>query len=234
MIPIRDRNPSGTFPYVTIGIIAINISIFLYELSLGPDLSMFIEQYGIVPVKIKHYYQAPSLTSIDILFPFISSTFLHAGFVHLIGNLWFLWIFGDNIEDKLGHFNYFGFYIFCGIIASSVHVFFNSQSEVPCIGASGAIAAVLGAYMVTFPSARVVTVIPIFFFLQIIELPALVVLGFWFLIQFFNGAISITASASGGGGVAWWAHIGGFASGIVLFYIIRLLFVGKPVRRKYR
>lgn len=233
MIPIRDRNPSGTFPYVTIGIILVNIFIFLYELSLGSDLVVFLYQYGVVPVRVTHYLQASNSTSIDTFFPFLSSTFLHGGFIHLIGNMWFLWIFGDNIEDKLGHVKYLVFYILCGAIASSAHVFFNSQSEIPCIGASGAIAAVLGAYMVTFPRARVVTIVPIFFFLQIIELPAVVVLGFWILIQFFSGAVSLTASTSGAG-VAWWAHVGGFVSGITLFYIIRVLFVRKPVRRKYR
>jgi membrane associated rhomboid family serine protease len=194
---------------------------------------VFLHQYGVVPVKVTNYFQASDLTSIDTFFPFLSSTFLHGGFIHLIGNMWFLWIFGDNIEDKLGHVKYLLFYILCGTIASSAHVFFNSQSEIPCIGASGAIAAVLGAYMVTFPRARVVTIVPIFFFIQIIELPAVVVLGFWILIQFFSGAVSLTASTSGAG-VAWWAHVGGFVSGIILFYIICILFVRKPMRRRYR
>ena len=157
--------------------------------------------------------------------------FLHGGFVHLIGNMWFLWIFGDNIEDKLGHFKFIAFYFLCGIIASSVHVFFNTQSNVPCIGASGAIAGVLGAYMITFPHARVVTIVPLFVFIQVMELPAMVVLGFWFVIQFFNGAASITASASGAG-VAWWAHIGGFATGVMILYIIRIFFARKPGRRR--
>ena len=233
MIPIRDRNPSGTFPFVTIGIIVTNIFIFLYELTLASDLNVLFKQYGVVPYNVKHYDHAFDLSLVHTFFPFISSLFLHAGFVHLIGNMWFLWIFGDNIEDKLGHVKYLGFYILCGIIASSVHVLFNSQSVTPCIGASGAIAAVLGAYMVTFPRARVITVVPIFFFLQIIELPAIIVLGFWFIIQFFYGAVSVTTSTSGSG-VAWWAHIGGFVSGIILFYIIRILFTGSPVRRRYR
>ena len=233
MIPVRDRNPSGTFPYVTIGIITLNICIFLYELSLGSDLAIFVYQYGVVPSKITHYFQTHDSIPINTFFPFLSSTFLHAGVLHLIGNMWFLWIFGDNIEDKLGHFKYFVFYILCGAIASSVHVFFNSESQLPCIGASGAIAAVLGAYMITFPRARVTTIIPIFIFIQIIELPAVIVLGFWILIQFFSGTMSSTASASGGG-VAWWAHIGGFVSGIILFTTIRILFVRKPARRRYR
>jgi hypothetical protein len=231
MIPIRDRNPSGTFPYVTIGIIIVNILIFLYELSLGSGLGEFIMKFGVVPLKVSYYSQVPDLTFINTFFPFISSMFLHGGFVHLIGNMWFLWIFGDNIEDKLGHFKFIAFYFLCGIIASSVHVFFNSQSNVPCVGASGAIAGVLGAYMVTFPRARVVTIVPLFVFIQVMELPAMVVLGFWFVIQFFNGAASITASASGAG-VAWWAHIGGFAAGVIILYIIRIFSVRKSGRRR--
>ena len=231
MIPIRDRNPSGTFPYVTMGIIIINVLIFLYELSLGSGLGEFIMKFGVVPLKVSYYSQVPDLTFINTFFPFISSMFLHGGFVHLIGNMWFLWIFGDNIEDKLGHFRFIAFYFLCGIIASSVHVFFNSQSNVPCVGASGAIAGVLGAYMVTFPRARVITIVPLFVFIQVMELPAIVVLGFWFVIQFFNGAASITASASGAG-VAWWAHIGGFAGGVMILYIIRIFFARKPVRRR--
>ena len=231
MIPIRDRNPSGSFPYVTIGIIIVNILIFLYELSLGSGLGEFIMKFGVVPLKVSYYSQVPDLTFINTFFPFISSMFLHGGFIHLIGNMWFLWIFGDNIEDKLGHFKFIAFYFLCGIIASSVHVFFNSQSNVPCVGASGAIAGVLGAYMVTFPRARVVTIVPLFVFIQVMELPAIVVLGFWFVIQFFNGAASITASASGTS-VAWWAHVGGFAAGVMILYIIRIFFARKPVRRR--
>ncbi len=231
MIPIRDRNPSSTFPYVTIGIIIVNTLMFLYELSLGTGLDKFVMKFGIVPLKVSYYSQASDLTFINAFFPFISSMFLHGGFIHLIGNMWFLWIFGDNIEDKLGHFKYFLFYILCGIIASSVHVFFNSQSNIPCIGASGAIAGVLGAYMITFPRARVVTIVPLFIFIQVMELPAIVVLGFWFVIQFFNGAASITASTSGTG-VAWWAHIGGFAAGVIILYVMRIFFMRKPVRRR--
>ena len=233
MIPIRDRNPSSTFPYVTIGIIVVNIFIFLYEISLDSELGVFVMKFGVVPLRVSNYSQVPDLTFASTFFPFISSMFLHGGFIHLIGNMWFLWIFGDNIEDKLGHFKYIVFYILCGIIASSVHVFFNSQSDMPCIGASGAIAGVLGAYMITFPRARVVTIVPLFIFIQVIELPAVIVLGFWFVIQFFNGAASITASASGGG-VAWWAHIGGFAAGIIIFYIIRIFFSRTFRRSRYR
>ena len=233
MIPIRDRNPSGTFPYITIGIIVVNVLIFLYELSLDSGLGVFVMKFGVVPLRVSNYFQVSDLTFINTFFPFISSMFLHGGFIHLIGNMWFLWIFGDNIEDKLGHFKYVAFYFLCGIIASSVHVFFNSQSNVPCIGGSGAIAGVLGAYIITFPRARVVTIVPLFVFIQVIELPAMVVLGFWFVIQFFNGAISITTSTSGAG-VAWWAHIGGFAAGIIILYIIRIFFNRTDRTRRYR
>jgi len=144
----------------------------------------------------------------------LSFMFLHGGFVHLIGNMWYLWIFGDNVEDRLGRVKFIIFYLICGIGSAIVHVYFNSQSEVPCVGASGAIAGVLGAYMVTFPRARVLVLIPLFIVWQTIELPAIIVLGFWFLIQFFSGTASI--SSTHGGGVAWWAHIGGFVLGVIL------------------
>ncbi|MFQ5964527.1 MAG: rhomboid family intramembrane serine protease [Candidatus Scalinduaceae bacterium] len=232
MIPIKDRNPSGSFPFVTVGIIAVNVFVFMLELSLGSGLDDFIMKYGIVPLKVGNYFQVLDLTFVDTFLPFITSMFLHGGFVHLIGNMWYLWIFGDNIEDKLGHFNYLCFYVMCGIIASSVHVIYNNQSSVPCIGASGAIAGVLGAYMITFPRARVVTILPIWFIWQVIELPAFIVLGLWFVIQFFNGTASITTSASSGG-VAWWAHIGGFVSGIFIIVILRIIY-GMTNRRSYK
>ncbi len=232
MIPIRDKNTTNTFPYVTIGIIVINVFMFLVELSFGTKLDGFLMDYGVVPLKVRYYSQIPDLTFMETFFPFLSSMFLHGGVIHLIGNMWYLWIFGDNIEDTLGHFKYLCFYVLCGIIAFSVHVFFNSKSDIPCIGASGAIAGVLGAYMITYPYARVVTIIPLWFIWPIIELPALVVLGFWFVIQFFNGAVSIAASVSRGG-VAWWAHIGGFISGISIFYILSIIYGGKQRRFKY-
>ncbi|MDR4506186.1 MAG: rhomboid family intramembrane serine protease [Candidatus Scalindua sp.] len=223
MLPIRDKNPSNTFPFVTIVIIVVNVFMFLVEISLETELDGFLMNYGVVPRKIMHHIQVGDSTNFTSVFPFFSSMFLHGGVFHLVGNMWYLWIFGDNIEDELGHFKYLCFYVFCGMTASLVHVFFNSNSGTPCIGASGAIAGVLGAYTIRFPYARVVTIIPIVFIWPIIELPAMVVLGFWFVIQFFNGAASITASVSGGG-VAWWAHIGGFISGISTFYVLRKVF----------
>ena len=217
MIPIRDRSPSGTFPFVTVSIILANVFVFLIELSLGGQLESFLFRFGVVPVKVFYSSEIPDSTLINTYFPFLSYMFLHGGFVHLIGNMWYLWIFGDNIEDLLGRARFILFYLLCGVGAAIVHVFFNRQSGIPCIGASGAIAGVLGAYMVTFPRARVLVILPLFIFWEFIELPAIIVLGFWFLIQFFAGTAAI--SAAQGGGVAWWAHIGGFVLGILFIKI---------------
>src|SRR5574337_472295 len=217
MIPFRDRNPSGTFPIVTVSIILINVVVFLIELSLGPRLDSFLFQFGVVPIKVSYPADIPGSTVVNTYFPFLSYMFLHGGFIHLIGNMWYLWIFGDNIEDTLGRFKFILFYLICGIGSAIVHVYFNSQSGIPCVGASGAIAGVLGAYMVTFPRARILVLLPLFIIWEFIELPAIIVLGFWFLIQFFNGTAAI--SSAHGGGVAWWAHIGGFVLGIILIKI---------------
>ena len=198
MIPIRDRNPSGTFPFVTVSIIALNILVFLFELSMGQGLDSFLFQFGVVPIKVYYSTDIPGSNIINTYFPFLSFMFLHGGFVHLIGNMWYLWIFGDNVEDRLGRIKFVIFYLICGIGSAIVHVYFNSQSEVPCVGASGAIAGVLGAYMVTFPRARVLVLIPLFIVWQTIELPAIIVLGFWFLIQFFSGTASISSTHGGG------------------------------------
>jgi membrane associated rhomboid family serine protease len=217
MIPIRDRNPSGSFPFVTIGIILLNSIVFLFELSLGDKLDAALFHLGIVPVKVMYAAEIPGSTFLNTYFPFLSYMFLHGGFIHLIGNMWYLWIFGDNIEDTLGRLKFIAFYLICGIGSAVVHVYINRQSGVPCVGASGAVAGVLGAYMVTFPRARVLVVIPLFILWEFIELPAIIVLGFWFLIQFFSGTASI--SSAHGGGVAWWAHIGGFVLGIIFIKI---------------
>jgi membrane associated rhomboid family serine protease len=218
MIPIRDRNPSGTFPFVTVSIILINVLVFLIELSLGPRLDSFLFQFGVVPIKVLYSGDIPGSTFVNTYFPFLSYMFLHGGFIHLIGNMWYLWIFGDNIEDRLGRLRFMLFYFICGVGSAIVHVYFNSQSGIPCVGASGAIAGVLGAYMVTFPRARILVIVPLFIIWEIMELPAIFVLGFWFLIQFFSGAAAIS-TVPGEGGVAWWAHIGGFVLGIILIKI---------------
>jgi len=219
MIPLRDENPSGTFPFVTIGIIVFNIVVFLFELSLGDRLEEFILSYGLVPLKVWHYGRIPSLSFREAFFPFISSMFLHGGWVHIIGNMWYLWIFGDNIEDRLGHLRFAVFYLLCGIGSGLIHTIMNPKSGLPCVGASGAVAGVLGAYFLCFPMARVLTIIPIFIFIEFVELPAMIFLFFWFFLQFFNGALSIAFVSQTIGGVAWWAHIGGFIIGIVLVLV---------------
>jgi membrane associated rhomboid family serine protease len=205
---------------VNIAIILANIAVFLYEVSLGPRLESFLCSFGVVPHTI-----TTSLNSSHIglmtLMPMFSSMFLHGGWLHLGGNMLYLWIFGDNVEDKLGHGRYFLFYILCGIAASAAHVVIDPRSEMPTVGASGAISGVLGAYLLMFPKARVVTLIPIFVFVQVAELPAIVVLGFWFVLQFFNGLVSLGYQTAGMGGVAWWAHVGGFVAGLILVLPLR-------------
>jgi membrane associated rhomboid family serine protease len=215
MIPFRDNIPSRSFPVINIAIILINSLVFFYELSLGRHLESFIMQYGIVPAAIFQWPQS-NLPYSALALPFLTSMFMHGGWLHLIGNMWYLWIFGDNIEDRLGHFGYVIFYLLCGLGAGIAHTILNYDSTAPSIGASGAIAGVLGAYVVSYPFARVLTLVPIFVFVQVIEIPALVVLGFWFLMQFLYGATSLASATGSSGGVAWWAHVGGFIVGMIL------------------
>ena len=204
MIPLRDTQPSHGTPFVTIAIIIVNTLLFLYEVSL-PDfeLNHLIAIYGVVPDRF-HYSSL------------ITSMFLHGGWMHLIGNMWFLWIFGDNVEDILGHGKFLVFYLLCGVAAGLAHLLLNADSRVPTIGASGAIAGVMGAYMIKCPHARVLTLIPIFFFLITREIPAVLMLAYWFLLQVFSGFGSIGYSNVSRGGVAWFAHVGGFLVGILL------------------
>ena len=224
MIPIKDRNPTHRFPIFTILIILVNIVVFLYEISLdGKGLESFFLTYGVVPFSVNGSFGQGLLDPMAV-FPLLSSMFLHGGILHLGGNMLYLWVFGDNIEDKLGRGRFLAFYLLCGLAATLLHIVIDPTSTVPTVGASGAISGVLGAYLLMFPKARVVTIIPIFFFLQVAELPALIVLGFWFVIQFFNGIASLGYETAGMGGVAWWAHIGGFIAG--LLFVIPL--------RKYR
>jgi rhomboid family protein len=192
----------------------LNILVYLFELTLGPQLDRFLTVFGIVPAAVFAWPQS-DLPLTAVVIPFFTSMFLHGGFLHVAGNMWYLWIFGDNIEDRLGHFNYLIFYLLCGLGAGITHTIFNYESVVPSIGASGAIAGVLGAYLISYPRARVLTLVPIFIFIQIIEIPAVIVLGFWFIVQFFYGATSLAATTGNSGGVAWWAHIGGFLLGMV-------------------
>ena len=215
MIPFRDNIPSRSFPIITILLIVINVLVFFYQLSLGRTLEPFLMQYGIVPALVIRWPES-ALPLSAVALPFLTSMFLHGGWLHLIGNMWYLWIFGDNVEDRLGHLGYLVFYLFCGFGAGIVHTILNYDTVIPSIGASGAIAGVLGAYFLSYPRARVLTLLPIFIFVQIIEIPAVIVLGFWFIMQFFYGAAALAATTSNAGGVAWWAHVGGFVIGMIL------------------
>jgi membrane associated rhomboid family serine protease len=234
MIPFRDNIPSRTFPIVTVVLIVLNVLAFFYELSLGNAIVPFVEMFGIVPARVTAWTEIP-VSFAAVIVPFITSIFLHGGWMHLIGNMWYLWIFGDNVEDRLGHFKYLLFYVLCGIGASLAHIFSSPLSVVPSIGASGAIAGVLGAYLVSYPHARILTAVPLFVFIEFFELPAVLVLGLWFVIQFFSGAIETTsASAAVSGGVAWWAHVGGFLFGMLLLAAMRPRPRQQAVRESYR
>jgi membrane associated rhomboid family serine protease len=209
MIPLRDTQPSYTFPFVTVAIIVLNVAAFLYEFSMDPyELNFFIAHYGVIPTR---FQWADVLTSI----------FLHGGWMHLIGNMWFLWIYGDNVEDILGHSQYLLFYLLCGLAATMVHIAFNADSRVPTIGASGAIAGVMGAYVVKFPPSRITTLVPITIFLTTVDIPAYFILLYWFVIQFFSGVGSVGHSHLSQGGVAWFAHVGGFLAGVALILVMR-------------
>lgn len=221
MIPIRDDVPSRTYPVVTIGLIVTNVIIFLMEISMGSSgLQRFAYDHGLIPVYVTAFAQGVDVSAGQAFFPFLSSIFLHGGWLHLIGNMWFLWIFGDNVEDRLGHTRFLVFFIVCGVVGNLAHYAFNSMSQVPAIGASGAVAGVLGVYLISYPGARILTLIPLFLLWPLIELPALVFVGFWFILQFLNGIGSAVISTATGG-VAWWAHIGGFIAGILIFRLFR-------------
>lgn len=228
MIPIRDNIPSRRTPYVNYIIIGINVAVFIMELNVQRYLPQFFMHFGIVPIRYSVSHIAERYTFMEQVIPFFSSMFLHGGWLHLIGNMWTLYIFGDNVEDVLGHGKYLVFYIICGLAAGLFHLITNWTSQIPTVGASGAIAGIMGAYFMLYPHARVLVIVPIFLFMQLIEIPAFVFLGFWFFIQFFNGALSIR-SAQMYGGVAWWAHIGGFIVGL---YLINILLNRR--RRRYR
>jgi membrane associated rhomboid family serine protease len=219
MIPLRDRNPSGIFPFVTIALILANTLVFLYEVRLGPAVSAFLKHYALIPAVVTGHVRYGVVNFSDTAAPFFTSMFLHGGWLHLISNMWFLWIFGDNVEDTLGPVRYLLFYFLCGLAAAVTHFAVQPGSTLPVLGASGAIAGVLGAYAVLYPGARVVTLVPIFFFLQIIELPAVVMIGYWFVLQILSGSLEAVSPMRGG--TAWWAHVGGFLAGMVLVLLMR-------------
>lgn len=212
MFPIRDTVPSKNYPVVNTTLIGINVLVFLVQLAQGSDLNKFVYFYGLVPAR----YSVPGIAAYFSpglqLFSLLSFMFLHGGWWHLILNMWSLWIFGDNVEDRLGPGRYLVFYLLCGLLSGFFHLAFNLGSNVPTIGASGAIAGVMGAYIILYPHSKILTLILIIFIPWFIEIPAFVFLGIWFLIQFAHAAGSSAAM----GGVAWWAHVGGFIFGMVL------------------
>lgn len=226
MIPLKDNIPSRRFPIVNILLIIINFIVFFYELSLGDGVQRLIFQYGIVPNRIVKGVIGFNTSHISSLItPFFSSIFLHGGWYHILSNMLYLWIFGDNVEDRMGHFNYLIFYLLCGFTSSVAHILTNMSSSIPTIGASGAISGVLGAYFVIFPEARVMTLLPFGFFLQIAAIPAFLFLGFWFISQALNGIATLAVNTYMTEGIAWWAHIGGFVTGII---------IGRRYKRRYK
>ena len=209
MIPLRDVIPSRTTPYLTVTIIALNVVAWGYELTMPrDDLTTWLQHYGVVPAS----FRTPTL---------VSSMFLHGSWMHVIGNMWYLWIFGDNVEDRMGHGRFLIFYLLCGFVAAFGQIAIDPQSMLPTIGASGAIAGVMGAYFVLYPHSRVLTLIPFIIYFDIVELPAIFLLGFWFLMQLFSaGAIAVTSSTQGGG-VAFMAHVAGFIAGLIGVFVFR-------------
>jgi membrane associated rhomboid family serine protease len=227
MLPLKDDIPSRTTPFITVGLIALNVLVFLYQISLqvsgdaqgGRAIEAFVLEFGAVPCRLSGL-----CTSAEAFpHPFVTvvtSMFVHGGLLHVGGNMLYLWIFGDNVEDALGHVRFLLFYLLSGIIAATVETAVNPTSPVPMIGASGAVSGVLGAYLVLFPYATVLTLVTFVFFFRLLRIPAILVLGLWFVVQFFNGLGSFHTSG-GEAGVAWFAHIGGFVAGIALLLIVR-------------
>jgi len=219
MIPLRDTTPSRNYPVVNNSIIGINIVVFLIQLTQGSAIYDFNYLYGLVPARysiprISYYFSAT-----EQIFSFLSFMFLHGGFLHLISNMWTLYIFGDNVEDRLGPVRYIIFYLACGLLSGLTHLFFNYYSDLPTIGASGAIAGVMGAYFILYPKSKILTLIPIIIIPWITEIPAFFFFAFWFLIQFLNAA----GSSGQAGGIAWWAHIGGFIFGILFLKVFLII-----------
>lgn len=220
MLPLRDTHPSSNRPIVTYAVIFLNVLVFLFVSLHGKDFNAFLSLYGLIPARYSVPQVAAHFTLWEQTFSFVSYMFLHADIWHLLGNMWSLYIFGDNIEDRLGPVRFLLFYLLCGMVSGLVHLLLNWHSAVPTVGASGAIAGVMGAYLLLFPKARILTLVPIFFLPLFAEIPAYVFLGIWFLVQFLGAA-----GASGGAGIAWWAHVGGFLAGMLL---VRLLLRPPP------
>src|SRR5580700_377176 len=223
MIPLRDMTRRRSVPVMTLVLIVINVIVFLHQISLPPaQAEAFVRLYGLVPAKLNLALAGRHYTIADALIPLFTCMFLHGGWLHIIGNMWFLWIFGAKVEEYMGAFIFLIFYLVCGMASGATQLMFSWGSNLPSIGASGAISAVLGAYVVFFPSSRILTLIPLFIIWFTWQIPAIVFIVLWFLVQFMSGIGSLNdPRAAALGGVAWWAHVGGFLTGMLLARIIR-------------
>ncbi|MFO8111818.1 MAG: rhomboid family intramembrane serine protease [Desulfosalsimonadaceae bacterium] len=225
MIPLRDTIQSRNYPVVTISLISINVLVYFFHPAHGPDFQQFAYTYGLVPARYTTEEMARYFTTGQQVFAIFSFMFLHGGILHILGNMWILYIFGDNVEDFLGSFHYALFYLGGGLFSAMTHMALNLSSTTPVIGASGAVAAVMGAYFILYPTSRILTLIPIFFFPLFIEIPAFVFLAIWFMMQVFNAA---GTAGMEGAGIAWWAHIGGFVFGVAAIKIVQNLYAASP------
>ncbi len=220
-IPLNDNLRRHTFWFSTLALIAMNAVVFAFELSLGPSINRFILTFGLIPARYSTVHGAIIITNpVDFLVPAFTSMFIHGGWLHLIGNMLFLFVFGRSVEDRFGHGQFLLLYFLSGLGAAITSIFFSMGSRVPTIGASGAIAGVLGAYLISFPTARITTLIPLFFFFWTVRIPALLMLVYWFAIQFVMGYQMLAIESATGGGVAWWAHVGGFILGMLIALVV--------------
>ena len=220
-IPLNDNLRRQTFWFSTLALIAMNAAVFAFELSLGPSINRFILTFGLIPARYSTVHGAIIITNpVDFLVPAFTSMFIHGGWLHLIGNMLFLFVFGRSVEDRFGHGEFLLLYFLSGLGAAITSIFFSMGSRVPTIGASGAIAGVLGAYLVSFPTARITTLIPLFLFFWTVRIPALLMLVYWFAIQFVMGYQMLAIESATGEGVAWWAHVGGFILGMLVALVV--------------
>jgi membrane associated rhomboid family serine protease len=228
VFPLHDNNPRHGRPLVVLLLIAVNALAFLYEMNLGGrELEIFFYRFGFVPLRVHNAEIAAQLSPPGTLLTPFTSMFLHGSWWHLIGNMWMLWLFGDNVEDRFGHLRFLAFYLLCGLAGTAAHYITAMRSPIPTIGASGAIAGVMGAYFLLFPRARIVTLVFFFFLIDFVELPAILFLGFWILLQLFSGTMTLGAPDQAGG-VAFWAHVGGFLAGALLLFP---MMAGRPAPR---
>lgn len=238
MVPLNDDNPISITPVVVYGLLALNIVIFLFEMTLSePALQQFFNTYAVVPAELTASFTGGDVDAGGEWLTLISSQFLHGNFLHVAGNMLYLWVFGNNIEDQLGHVKFLIFYLVCGALAALAQWFFMPDSPVPSLGASGAIAGIMGAYIIRFPRARILTLVPLFIFITTFRIPAIFFLGWWFIQQALYSVMSLGATADiGSGGIAYWAHAGGFVFGVVLGPILGLFSKrgGPPDPYRYR